>query len=217
MKNEVICFVIIVLVVFMLGFVSAGVGIKWEQESFVVNEGEKTCLSYSVYNPWPQDTSVQIELPEDLKGILTSQEAETKLVPANTASSSAIPVKFCFKIPETYAKECLIGGFLCKQDCSEPQKVYEGEVSVKSVPGDTTISGSGGSTTAMSVSAPLKLKIKCDAHSTDFSLVWIVLVIIALIGIIIIIYRKYRTPEKERKKEKLAQLKEEMKKLKGKK
>lgn len=218
MKKEVILLSgIIILALFLMQSVSAGVGIKWEQESFLVNEGAKTCLTYSVYNPWPEDSNVQIELPENLKSVLISQEAEIKLVPANTASTNAIPIKFCFKVPEVYAKECLIGGFLCKQECKEEQKVYSGEVSVKSVPGNTEITGSGGSATQMSVSAPLKLKIICNPHPTDFSLAYIILAIIAAIVIAVILSRKYRKPESERKKEKLQNLKEEMKKLKGKK
>ena len=217
MKKEVVIICSLVLALVMINFVSAGVGIKWEQESFLVNEGEKTCLTYSVYNPWPQDSNVQIELPENLKNVLTSQEAETKLVPANTASTAAIPVKFCFKVPQVYSRDCLVLGMICKQECKEEQVVYEGEVSVKSVPGTTEISGSGGSATTMSVSAPLKIKVVCNAHGRDFSVVYITLAIIALIAIVIILYRKYRKPEAERKKEKLDKLKEEMTRLKGKK
>ena len=206
-----------VLSVFSISLVSAGVGIKWAQESFLVDEGEKTCLTYSVYNPWSEDSNVQIELPENLKNLLTSQEAETKLVPANTPSASAIPIKFCFKVPQVYSKDCLVGGVICKQECKEEQIAYDGEVLVKSVPGNTEISGSGGSATTMSVSAPLRLRIVCNAHGRDFSLVYIVLALIALVAIIIILFRKYRKPESERKKEKLQNLKEEMNRLKGKK
>jgi len=207
----------IVLALFLMQIASAGVGVKWEQESFLVNDGENTCLTYSVYNPWPEDSSVQIELPENLKNLLTSQEAETKIVPANTPSSSAIPVKFCFKVPRVYARDCLVGGFICKQECKEEQVVYDGEVSVKSVPGNAEMSGSGGSATQMAVSAPLRLKIVCKPHGRDFSLVYISLAVIAAIVIVVILFRKYRKPESERKKEKLEHLKEEMKRLKGKK
>lgn len=217
MKKEMMIPVVIFLAFAVIGFVSAGVGIKWERESFLVNEGEKSCLTYSVYNPWPEDSNVQIELSENLKNLLVSQEAETKLVPAETASSEAIPVKFCFEAPEIYAKDCLVGGMMCKKECAEEQKTYEGKVSIKSVPGSAVITGTGGSATEMSIAAPLRLKIACNAYGRDFSLVYIALGIIALIGIIIILYRKHRKPEQERKKEKLEELKEEMKRLKGKK
>jgi len=205
------------LAMLSVNFVSAGVGIKWEQESFLINDGERTCLTYSVYNPWPEDSYVKLELPENLKNLLISQEAETKLVPANTPSASAIPVKFCFKTPAVYERDCWVGSFICKQECMEEQKVYEGDVSVKSVPGNTEISGSGGSATQMSVSAPLKLKIVCNAHKRDFTLVYAILAVVSLVAIVIILYRKYRKPEAERKKEKLQNLKEEMNRLKGKK
>lgn len=201
----------------LISFASAGVGIKWEQESFLINEGEKTCLTYSVYNPWPESTYVQIELPEILKDVLTSQEAETKLIPSNTPSSAAIPVQFCFKAPEVYSKDCWIAGMICKQECSEPQKIYEGEVLVKSVAGKAEITGSGGSATTMAVSAPLRLKVRCEAHSRDFSLVYILLAIIALIIIAWILYNKYKKPESERKREKVEKLQQEIKKIKAKK
>jgi len=217
MKKGVLSLIVLFLALAMTSFISAGVGIKWSQESFLVNDGEETCLTYSVYNPWPEDSYVQIVLPENLKNLLIMQEAETKLVPANTGSVNAIPIKFCFKVPKVYAEECLIGDFLCKKECNEEQVVYEGQVSVKSVPGETTMTGSGGSATEMSVSAPLRLKLNCNAHPTDFTLLYLVLAIVALLGIIIILFRKYRKPEQARKKEKLAELREEMKKLKKKK
>jgi hypothetical protein len=217
MKKEVtIAFFFFSLIIFTT-FASAGVGIKWSQESFLVSEGEKTCLSYSVYNPWPEDSSVRIEVSDNLKSILISQEAETRSVPANTSSAKAIPLDFCFEIPEVYSKKCIIEDFLCKKDCLEEQLVYEGEISIKSFPADADISGSGGSTTEMSVSAPLRLRITCTPHSTDYRLVYILLAVISLIGIIVILYRRFRKPEKERKKEELERLKKEMKNLKSKK
>lgn len=215
MKREVML-VFVFAILLVLPFVSAGVGIKWSQESFLVNQGEKTCISYSVYNPWTEDSYVKIELPDNLKTVLVSQEAETKMVPANTSSKDAIPIGFCFKSPEVYPKECVLG-IICKQQCPSEQKVYEGEVSVVSVPSSNQISGSGGSTTQMAVSAPLKLKIQCLAHGYDFTIVYIIVAVIAGLAIIIILYRKYRRPESERKKEKLEKLRKEMKELKGKK
>lgn len=191
---------------------SAGVGIKWSQESFSVDEGQKTCLVYSVYNPWPEDSYVAISLPESLKNVLVSQEAETKLVPANTPSSAAVPINFCFKAPQVYVKECLVGSFICKQECNEAQKTYEGEVSVNSVPSQTQISGSGGSSTQMSVSAPLKIIVKCNAYGYDFTLVYLAIAIICAIFIAIILYRKYRTPAAERDRAELKRLQERLRK-----
>ncbi len=50
---EMICLALILFALTSLALpgVSAGVGIKWDKESVLVNEGEKTCLTYQVYNP----------------------------------------------------------------------------------------------------------------------------------------------------------------------
>jgi len=218
MKKEVIItFVGVVLAIVLLQLASAGIGIKWEQESFIVNENEKTCVTYSVYNPWPEDTSVRIELADTLKDVMVSQEAETKLIPADTSSADAIPLKFCFKVPRVYGQDCLVAGQLCKQECGEQPVEYTGEVVVKSVPIETKMSGAGGSTTSMAVSAPLRLRIECNAHPRDYSLIYIILGIISLIVILVVLYRKHRKPESERKREELESLRERMIKLKAKK
>lgn len=197
--------------------VSAGVGIKWDKETILTNEGKKECISYSVYNPWPESTYVTIELSDELKTILEFQESETKLIPADTSSNEAIPVEFCFQIPKVYQRDCWVSDYICKQECKEQQKEYSGEVIVKSVPPETTISGTGGSTTTMSVSAPLTVKIACIAIGRDFTLVYSALAIIAAIIIAVILIRKYRKPKLERDKEKLRKLQEEVKREKQKK
>jgi len=212
MKKEVrigISFLVIMLA--LASLVTGGVGIKWDQESALVSEGEKTCLSYSVYNPWPESTYVTIEPSDELKSILVLQDVESKLVPANTPSTQAIPVKFCFKIPDIYTRDCWISGLICKQECEEEQKVYAGEVLVKAVPPPTEISGTGGSATTMSVSAPLNIKVKCNAHARNFTLLYVLLAIIAAIIIIILLVRKYRKPKIERDKERMKKLQEKIK------
>ncbi|MBM3234643.1 hypothetical protein FJZ19_06140 [Candidatus Pacearchaeota archaeon] len=208
-KNTRLIFIFCIMLLAM-PLVSAGVGIKWNQESLIVNEGEKACMTYSVYNPWPEESYVTIELSDELKSVLTIQEAETKLVPANTPSSSAIPVKFCFKIPKVYEKDCWISEMLCKQECNEEQKIYDGEVLVKSVPSTVSITGSGGSTTQMAVSAPLRLKISCNKHGRDFTLIYAIIAVLAVVIIAVLIVRKYRKPKIERDMEKLKRLKEKI-------
>lgn len=178
------------LMILPVNFVSAGVGIVLERESLLVDEGEKACLVYGVYNPWPEESIVSIELSEQLKGIIVQQESETKIIPANTASANAIPVNFCFMAPKIYSEDCLVGNYLCKQDCKEEQKTYSGEVLVKSVSSKANVTG--GSTTAMAVSAPLSIKVKCSAHSRNFTLVYIIIAVIASIGIAVILFKKYR-------------------------
>ena len=217
MRKEVQSLFFIFFIVVLMSFVSAGVGIKWNQETILANEGKKECINYYVYNPWPEQTTVTIDLSDELKNILESQESEIKTVPENTPSTGAIPIEFCFVVPQVYVKDCLISNLICRQDCKESQKEYSGEVIVKSVPSQTTISGSGGSTTQMSVSAPLKVKVACIAYERDFTLVYAVIAVIAAIVVAIILIRKYRKPVVERDKEKLKKLKEKIKREKQKK
>lgn len=216
MRKEEILVIGLLIVFAIMPFVSAGVGIKWEQESLIVAEGQKTCMTYSVYNPWPEETYVTIELSEDLKSILTNQEAESKLVPSNTPSSSSIPIKFCFEIPRVYERDCWISGYICKQECKEQPIEYTGEVLVKSLPSPNVVGGSGGSTTQMSVSAPLKLRISCNAYSRDYTLVYVALAAITLIIVILLLIKKYRKPKIERDREKLRKLQEEIRRAKKK-
>ena len=79
------------------------------------------------------------------------------------------------------------------------------------------VSSFDGSTTSMAVSAPLRLRIECNAHPRDYSLIYIILGIISLIVILVVLYRKHRKPESERKREELESLRERMIKLKAKK
>lgn len=195
---------LIVIVIMLSSFILAGVGIKWGQESALINEREKTCLTYNVYNPWPKDTYVTIELSEELEQILIMQEAETKLIPKNTASSEAIPVEFCFKTPTVYERDCLLAdSFICKQECNEEQKVYSGEVVVKSVASEIE----GGSATTMAVSAPLNIRVKCNPHSRNFTLIYVIVMIVSLAVIGMILQKKYRKPKIQRDREKLKKLK----------
>lgn len=210
MDKTILCIILTLLVI--SPFVSAGVGIKWDQESVVVNEGEKTCLTYEVYNPWPEESYVKIELSGEIEGILTNQESEEKLVPANTASGEAIPIKFCFKAPELYEKDCLLGSLVCKRECNEEQRIYSGEVVVKSIPIPAQIGGSGGSATTMAVSAPLNIKIRCNSHSRNFTLVYVFFALVFGVFTAVLLYSRYKKPELERDREKLEKLQGKIKK-----
>lgn len=213
-----ICLVLIILL--FANFVFAGVGIKWERESALINENEKTCLIYSVYNPWPEETNVKIEVSDEsgeLNKILIEQESEEKLIPAYTSSQEAIPIKFCFKTSQVYERDCWISDkFICKQECNEERVEYRGEVLVKSVPKSSEIGGTGGSATTMAVSAPLSIKIKCNAHPRNFTIIYILVILISAIVLGKVLYKKYRKPAYERDKEKLKRLREKIKKEKRK-
>jgi hypothetical protein len=178
-------FVFLVGVFMVLPMVSAGVGISWDRESALVPENTKTCLTYKVYNPWDSDTNVQIVLSDTLQEIVSSQESENKFIPAQTSSSNAIPVTFCFKTPRVYDADCLIGGgngVICKQECTEDRKVFEGEVEIKEVnDADLEGAGAGGSKTSISVSAPLRVRVQCVEHGRNYSLVYLFVGIVAAV------------------------------------
>jgi hypothetical protein len=211
-------FLFAILAFILVPLVSAGVGIKWSQESVLINEKEKPCLTYSVYNPWPAESYVNIELSDELKDVLTMQQSDSKLIPANTPSSSAIPVQFCFKVPRVYREECMIlNKLICKQSCSETQKAFDGDVLVKTVPAPAEVGGSGGSTTSMAVSAPLKIKVNCVSSSyltnkKNQTLFLVLIAIISLIGIMIVLQRKRSKTQLERDESRLRKLQEKIKK-----
>jgi len=201
-----------IIVILSSNSVSSGVGLKWDAEGKLVEQGEKTCLTYSVYNPWPKESYATIGVSDNLKEILKSQEAEVKLIPPNTMSTNSIPLKFCFTIPYVYesGRDCLIGSIICKQECNDEQKVYSGEVLLSEAKDVSVSGGSGGSSTSVAVSAPLNLRVICTAHSRDYTIVYLALGIIAIIVIIMVLVNKYRKPKVERDKEKLKILKEQI-------
>ena len=116
----------ILVMILVSSFVSGGVGIKWDRESALAEGGEKACLTYGVYNPWPEETYVKIGVSEELIDVLDVQDINATLVPAHTSSGEAIPVEFCFEVPKKiYKKNCWLGSFfVCEQQCKEEQMVY---------------------------------------------------------------------------------------------
>lgn len=191
MKGKIIALLIgMILVVPM---VSAGVGIKWGRESLLVSQGQEACLTYSVYNPWPDDSYVKIGLSGELNDILQYQESEAQLIPANTGSGEAIPLEFCFQVPFVYdeGRDCLVGDTVgCEQVCGDPQRVYSGEIVVTEEAGPLVVTGSGGSSAFVSVSAPLNIKVSCEAHSRDYSFVYVAVALVALVFLVIAVAKK---------------------------
>jgi hypothetical protein len=197
-KKRVITKVSIVFLFLIFGFMlisplaSAGVGLSWNQQSSLVPENTKTCLTYKVYNPWPTDSYIEIQLSDELMEIVSYFDTDVTFVPKETSSSEAIPVEFCFKTPRVYEKDCWIGNSLiCKQECTQDMKVYSGEVEVmEASSSDLTGAGAGGSATAMAVSAPLAVKVQCVPHSRNYTLIYLVIAIIAGILLIMNLLRK---------------------------
>lgn len=206
MKKSVIQRILVLTFVFMLvsPLISAGVGIKWDKESALVPEKTKTCLTYNIYNPWDDDVYAKIAVSEEFDEILTRQESEIELIPAQTSSMEAMPVEFCFKTPNVYERDCWIGNSLiCKQDCNEEMKLYAGEVLVTEVSeAEFSGKGTGGSATQMSVSAPLKVRVQCVPHSRNYSLIYATVALIAAILLAINLLKKKKKFSKAKKTKK---------------
>ncbi len=64
----------------------------------------------------------------------------------------------------------------------------------------------------MAVSAPLNVKVRCNAHPRDFTLAYVVLALISAIVIAIVLYKKYSKSVYQRDKDKLKKLQEKIKK-----
>lgn len=214
----------IVLLLLMTSLVSAGVGLRWEEQSRQIYAGERTCMTYSVYNPFDSDEYVAISVSEELETVLDLQELEGTLIPAQTSSSEAVPVEFCFTTPEdVYPRDCWVGSgedgsfnLFCKTLCEgQEQKAFEGEVVVSSVPAPQEVSGAGGSATAMAVSAPLNLRVQCRESPRNLMPIYLVLVVVALVGLYVTVHN--RKPKAERYAEEMEELQKKMKGLKKKK
>lgn len=209
--KKLVFLIFVILLSASMSFVSAGVGIKKYQESLLVNEGEEGCIVVGAYNPFSTDTNIIVGVSDSLKEVLTLQEADTKLLPAGTSSDKAIEVKFCFEVPIVYQRDCSIGSFICALSCDEPQKVYDGEIFLQTIPLQTSASGVGGSTTSMSVSQDMAVRVACNPHPRDYTLVYVLAALISAIVIGIALFSKYRKPKAERIREKMQKLKQEMK------
>ena len=197
----------------LIGNVSA-VGIKWYTESEYVYEGDEKCILYGAYNPSSNDIKVKIEVSGELASIIQGASTEDKIIAARTPSKNAENINFCFKVPEVYEKDCLIGGFVCAQTCEEEVKNYNGEVTMT----EQIISQGGaaiGSGTSIAASTSLALTVKCNKSSRNWTPVIILGIIIVLILIGIVLYRKYRKPKLQRDMERLEKLKKMISREKG--
>ncbi|OYT36701.1 hypothetical protein B6U91_00495 [Candidatus Pacearchaeota archaeon ex4484_71] len=204
-KNRRFIFAALFLVVVVtLPMMSAGVGIKWSQESSLVPENTKVCMTYNVYNPWPEDSYATISLSQDLMQIVDYVGSDVVFVPSGTSSSEALPIKFCFKTPKVYKKDCWIGNsLLCKQDCTEEMKTYEGEVLVQEAASSEGAQSAQGSATQMAVSAPLRIRVQCVKTGRNFTAIYALIGIIAAVLLVInLAKRKREGKEKESKNKK---------------
>jgi len=204
---------IFLLIILLISFISAGIGIVSNAASLTVKENEESCItSIGAYNPFTTDSGVTISVSDELKGILIQKSVDTRLIPAGTGHDNAIPLKFCFKVPEVYHRDYAIAGrFIDKLDCTEGQKVYSGEVILESATTGDASSGMG-SATKMAVSTPLNVRVACNPYGWNYSLVYTLAIFLSVSVIALILLRKYRKPKEERIKEKMKKLKQELKK-----
>ena len=192
------------------------VGIKWYTEGEVVNENSEKCIKYGAYNPSGNDIKVKIEVTDSLKDIISGESFEDKIVKAATKSSEAEEINFCFKVPEVYEKDCLIGNLVCEQRCEQETKSYSGDVIMTEALVGTG-GGAAGSGATIAASAPLELVVSCVKHDREWGLVYITAIIIVLCIFGIWLYKKYSKPKVVRDKEKLKKLQEKIKTEEGKK
>ena len=202
--TKIILGIFLAFALFLIPVVSAqsGVGLAWNKESALVAQNTKTCLTYNVYNPYPNSTYAKIVLSQDMQNILTSSSSQARLIPGNTPSSAGVPVKLCFKTPKVYPKDCWIGNSLiCKQTCNGTMKTYSGDVEAVQVSAaEFKSGGSGGSRTQMSVSAPIRVRVQCVPHGRNFTLIYVLILVIASILLALNI-RKHRSSKGVNKKE----------------
>jgi len=200
------------LAVFIISTINAGVGIKWDEGSALLPEEEKTCLTYSVYNPFLADTYVKISLSEELQGIMTLQDTEAVLIPGGTSSENAIPIEFCFKVPKVYERDFAISGkFIDKLDCSNQERVeYAGDVIVSSAAAPSSYGGFGGSASQMSVSAPLNVRVLCEPYSWNYTPVFVIVALVSGVIVFWVLFTRDRKPKSERVREKMRKLRAEL-------
>lgn len=185
-----VLFVVIALFSTTLVDARKGVGIKWDLNTLIVQEGKPVCVDYGVYNPWDEDVNIALELGPELSSVITDTTfSEPKLVKAYTSSQDAVPVTLCFKTENVYEKDCVFGPFLCAQKCSGPEKSYEGEVVAVEVK-NATVQGAFGSSTSIGVSTKLKLKVSCTPFSRDWTVVFGVLFVIAILIVVYALRRR---------------------------
>jgi hypothetical protein len=146
----------------------------------------------------------------ELNGIITDERSGTAVIKAETYHDNAVPVELCFTVGSVYGKDCLAGNYLCEQSCTADEFTYTGKVSVsEEASGDST---GFGSRTSVGVSAPLTLRVRCNAHGRSYLPVFSVLLAISAATIAVVAYQRRRIPAIERDRLKLQRLQEKIKK-----
>ena len=157
-----------------------GAGIKWGVASLYMEEGQRECIDYGIYNPWDEDVSIALKIGGEGVQFADKTELEPKLVRAGTSSQDAIFQPLCFSAKRVSG--CSVGEI----------RNFKGEVIA--VPIISQEASGSGSTTATSASAPLEIAVKCTGavslSSTTIIFIGVLIIIIILVIILIIKLRK---------------------------
>ena len=175
-----------------------GVGILWITEKEIVNELSPHCIEYGVYNPWDEEVNAMLTVSEPLKPVVHGEESETKLIPGGTTHDKAQNVRLCFQVPKVYPADCLIGELVCEQTCQAEEVSYKGEVMVMEVKAAGT-TGAMGSATALGVSVPLSLRVRCNPYARDWLPVYATVIVVVGAAICGVLYKKHRHIKKSGK------------------
>ena len=189
-KLIIIFLFIFFIIVLPFSYATVGIGIRWYTEKEKVSENSEFCVNYGLYNPFDEDVMGYLTAGKELSSFYVSEDA--KNIPSKTSSKNNIMTKICFTIPKIYKEDCLVGNFfLCKRECKEEQKIYEGEVmasyNLKNREGL-------GSATGTSFASPLKLIVMCEPKERN----WTPVVIIIILMLIAIWFRFKKKPKKEK-------------------
>jgi len=199
MGKKFLLFVAALIFIFSLASSNAtvGIGLGWFTEQVYAKENSIHCVEYVLYNPFDTDVFGYLSATKELQSLAIPEEA--KLIPANTSVKNAIKTRICFNIPKVYPEHCAVG-IICWRSCKDvEEKVFEGEVVAAYTVESTKPHGS---VVGSSVSAPLKIIVKCEEKEKEKDLVLIILAIAILAIIIWLIVRRFVRKKKKSRKTK---------------
>jgi len=209
MRKLFLLLVLLLLVQPVLGY--RGVGITYGTDYMYVEEDSINCLNYGVYNPWDEDVNIEVVAEDDLADMVMS--IDPVFVSAGTKHDEATEVDVCFRVPELFEKDCLLGPILCKPICPVEDPVLSGNVVVREAE-IAGISGTGSRAT-ISASAPLRLIGKCEDVGRNWTplLLIIIAVIAAIAGGAYALRQRQKPASREKLAKEYSSLREKMERL----
>ncbi len=181
-------FSLLILAFFIsLSAARTGPGLVWNTESETLSEGETRCLTYSLYNPWEDSGTFQLSVSGSLVNLSSTNISASHYLIGSTMRKDALPILVCFHAPRrVYPQDCILGYFFCKTVCPKNLTSYSGEIQASLISNQSL--PSFGSSTTLSISAPLDLKIACTSTSSSIFEV-VVLIFLVLCLVLAIVFR----------------------------